>query len=497
MTARFARARTLLAALAGATTLALIAPATGAYATVTLDAHQENVSDTSALACGSNATYGTCGALHQNTAFAQEFTPGESGALTAVSLYLVPRSATQPLTVEVRSVDNQGVPAGVAGSLASGTVPTTASAGWNTVTFDTPLQVTAGQTLALVAATTWVTDAAWEVDGAADGTAYPDDTFWSDSTASSLDTYSWQSWSHDLAFRTYIDFNSAPSCVGQDAGTTAVNTGLPITLACSDVDTADTFTYGIATAPVHGQVTTPDSSGHTTYTPDAGYVGSDSFTFGATDNHDASSAPATVTVDVGPDHAPTCASLSVNVAHATTKSIPLSCADSDTGQTLALHIVSPPAHGTLSAISNGHVSYTPKASFGGNDSFTFRASDGFGGTSPTATVSLHVAAGDTTLTLTASTLKVPAGTAVHLRARLRDALTGGYLNNRRIYLQTRRSTASSWSTVTSTLTSTVGSSAGTALFTVKPTRSRYYRVIFTGTAAYRASHSAAVHITVT
>ena len=71
-----------------------------------------------------------------------------------------------------------------------------------------------------------------------------------------------------------------------------------ITLTGSDPD-GDTLTYHQASAPAHGTLSGPAAT--PTYTPSAGYTGSDSFTFTVNDGH-ADSPPATVslTVTAGP-----------------------------------------------------------------------------------------------------------------------------------------------------------------------------------------------------
>src|SRR5438045_3322383 len=71
----------------------------------------------------------------------------------------------------------------------------------------------------------------------------------------------------------------------------------------------------------------------------------------------------------------------------------MTASDAD-GDSLTFSIVTPPAHGTLSAIFNptptsAQVTYTPNANYNGGDSFTFQADDGKGGTS-TGTVTITI-----------------------------------------------------------------------------------------------------------
>jgi hypothetical protein len=73
-------------------------------------------------------------------------------------------------------------------------------------------------------------------------------------------------------------------------------TATEIDLPADDVD-GDELDFAVVAPPQHGDVTgTP--SGTVTYTPDAGYVGPDSFTF-EVDDGDLTSNVATVTIDVG------------------------------------------------------------------------------------------------------------------------------------------------------------------------------------------------------
>ena len=73
--------------------------------------------------------------------------------------------------------------------------------------------------------------------------------------------------------------------------------GTPITgsLAASDSD-GDSLTYSLASGPANGTLTI-DSAGNYTFTPEAGFSGTDSFTFQVTDS-DGLSDTATVSIDV-------------------------------------------------------------------------------------------------------------------------------------------------------------------------------------------------------
>jgi hypothetical protein len=91
------------------------------------------------------------------------------------------------------------------------------------------------------------------------------------------------------------EFVPPPACQALTLST-AFGHSAPIQLQCSDAAGAP-LTYAIASNPAHGTVST-SSTGVATYTPAAGYSGSDSFTYRASSAH-GTAAPATVSVTVG------------------------------------------------------------------------------------------------------------------------------------------------------------------------------------------------------
>ena len=73
--------------------------------------------------------------------------------------------------------------------------------------------------------------------------------------------------------------NNPPVAQPQNV-TTAEDTAKVIVLVATDAD-GDTLTYSVVTQPAHGTVS--GTSPNLTYTPNANYNGSDSFTFKAND----------------------------------------------------------------------------------------------------------------------------------------------------------------------------------------------------------------------
>src|SRR5207302_1368217 len=104
--------------------------------------------------------------------------------------------------------------------------------------------------------------------------------------------------------------NDAPVADAQ-AVTTAEETGRATCRTASDVD-GDSLTYAGVTAPTHG--TLSGTAPNLTYTPAAGYFGSDSFTFKANDGTvDSAAATVSVTV-VHVNHAPVADAQAVTTA---------------------------------------------------------------------------------------------------------------------------------------------------------------------------------------
>ena len=122
-----------------------------------------------------------------------------------------------------------------------------------------------------------------------------------------------------------------------------------------------------------------------TYTPDADEYGEDSFTYTAADGA-GDSEPATVSVTI--TRPPSCEPVDAETPARTPVTVELTCSDPD-GDELTLHKASGAGNGTLGDIDGGQVTYTPDDDFSGEDSFTYRASDGTASSAP-ATVSVTV-----------------------------------------------------------------------------------------------------------
>jgi hypothetical protein len=197
-----------------------------------------------------------------------------------------------------------------------------------------------------------------------------------------------------------VTLNIAVGKPTANAVTAAVahNTATKVTLSGTDPDTPPLpLTFDVVTSPTHGALSGLNTTtGTVTYTPNANFQGTDSFTFKVSNGaYTSATATATLKVAVGK---PTANAQTVAVKHDTATKITLTGADPDSpALPLTFAIVSSPTHGTLSGLNaaTGAVTYTPKSTFFGTDSFTFTVSNGTN-TSATATVTLNVAEGTPT-----------------------------------------------------------------------------------------------------
>jgi extracellular elastinolytic metalloproteinase len=178
-----------------------------------------------------------------------------------------------------------------------------------------------------------------------------------------------------------------------DSFATAVDTVLtvapPGVLANDDSQGGGAITAQVAGEPANGTVVL-NANGGFTYTPDAGFIGLDTFTYRAV-NGMVVSAEATVRVTVGSPPTTTNDSYSTPFDNVLTVAAPgvLGNDNPNGGGAMTAQLVSGPASGTLALNSNGSFTYTPAAGFTGNASFVYRAVS-VGGNGNDATVTITV-----------------------------------------------------------------------------------------------------------
>lgn len=144
----------------------------------------------------------------------------------------------------------------------------------------------------------------------------------------------------------------------------------------------------LVTGPAHGTLAM-NADGSFSYTPEADFNGSDSFTYRVNDGS-LDSNLAMVTVAVNPvNDAPTVADGSASTAEDTAVTGSVTAHDID-GDSLSAALVQGPAHGEVVLNADGTYVYTPAADYFGADSFTFQVGDGQA-VSGVADVSLAIA----------------------------------------------------------------------------------------------------------
>ncbi|WP_345321094.1 Ig-like domain-containing protein, partial [Novipirellula rosea] len=211
--------------------------------------------------------------------------------------------------------------------------------------------------------------------GAANGTAVvnPDGTFTytpaADFNGTDSFTYDATDVNGDIETQTVTVTVNAVDDAADDTATT--NEDTPVS---GDVSTNDTYagavTYALNTGPANGTAIV-DADGTFTYTPDADFNGTDSFTYDATDvNGDIETQTVTVTVNAVDDAADDTATTNED----TSVSGDVSINDTYAGA-VSYALNTGPTNGTALVNPDGTFTYTPDADFNGTDSFTYDATD--------------------------------------------------------------------------------------------------------------------------
>jgi VCBS repeat-containing protein len=171
----------------------------------------------------------------------------------------------------------------------------------------------------------------------------------------------------------------------------------PLTIAAGDGGVLDNDMYVAGAQAVlvsgvaHGQVTL-NSDGSFTYTPDAGYLGSDVFSYQAQYGATLSNT-AQVTLTVIDDNAPTApdTSFDVHAGQSLIDDAGLSQVASDADdEPLHFEVVAAPQHGTLTLNYDGTFQYDAAAGYVGTDTFSYKTNDGALDSPTDGTVTINV-----------------------------------------------------------------------------------------------------------
>jgi hypothetical protein len=153
--------------------------------------------------------------------------------------------------------------------------------------------------------------------------------------------------------------------------TVAEDSPLSVVLSGTDVESSS-LTYTVTSQP--GKGTLSGTAPNLTYTPAANLNGADSFAFRVSDGS-ATSAMSWISINVTPvNDAPVATARTLSTTPDTAVAVTLAGIDVE-GSPLTYTVVTSPVNGSLSGTAP-NLTYTPGASFTGNDSFTYRVNDG-------------------------------------------------------------------------------------------------------------------------
>jgi hypothetical protein len=201
-------------------------------------------------------------------------------------------------------------------------------------------------------------------------------------------------WIDDVLFTDLLEpvaTCNEPPVANADAATTDFETAVTVEVLANDRDPdGDELALDGVTAAANGSAIA-NADGTVTYTPNAGFSGSDGFTYTVSDgNGGTAAAPVTVTVREAGNRAPVVADDAAATQENKPVSVNVLANDSDPdGDALEIVALGVAPNGRVVAKKNGAVSYKPNQGFAGTDQFTYTVSDGHGHTA-TATVRVTV-----------------------------------------------------------------------------------------------------------
>jgi gliding motility-associated-like protein len=183
---------------------------------------------------------------------------------------------------------------------------------------------------------------------------------------------------------TVTPVNDAPVADSQSLNY-LLNTAKSIILTGSDVE-ASGLTFTVVSLPTSGSLS--GTAPNVMYTPNAGFAGSDSFSFKANDGtEDSNIATISLFFAPGSNVPPVCDNQTISLNEDSPKSIVLTASDAN-ADLLTYIVIGLPAHGTLTG-TEPNLTYTPALNYNGPDGFTFKVNDG-SSDSNIATISITV-----------------------------------------------------------------------------------------------------------
>ena len=171
--------------------------------------------------------------------------------------------------------------------------------------------------------------------------------------------------------------------IADDSDTTDEDTAVTTNVLANDSFEDAGAAVTSVTQGAHGSVAN-NNDGTVTYTPDADYNGSDSYTYTVTSGGVTETATVNVTINAVADIADD--SDSTNEDNSVTTNVLANDTFEDAGA--AVTAVTQGAHGTVVNNNDGTVTYTPNADYNGPDSYTYTVTSG--GVTETATVNVTI-----------------------------------------------------------------------------------------------------------
>ncbi|GAA4306698.1 hypothetical protein GCM10023149_00050 [Mucilaginibacter gynuensis] len=160
--------------------------------------------------------------------------------------------------------------------------------------------------------------------------------------------------------------------------------GVPVTTAVKANDGQDAVATTVTPSPGAHGTTAVDATGRVIYTPAAGYVGTDTYTYILTTADGVVSDPVTVTISIKPMGVNDDVTTPINTPVTTT--VTANDGPSGTGATIT---PTNGLHGTTTVDATGKVTYTPNTGYIGKDTYTYTITKG-GATSDPVTVNVNI-----------------------------------------------------------------------------------------------------------
>jgi hypothetical protein len=178
---------------------------------------------------------------------------------------------------------------------------------------------------------------------------------------------------------TVTDDDNIPPTAFDDSGTTEVGTPVIVTPLSNDVDPDGDdalLTISSITQPLNGAAVL-NADGTVTYTPDAGYTGTDVFTYEVVDPAGGGDTGVISIAVSDPNAPPVAVDDTVDTDEGTPVTLDPAANDTDPdGDTLTVTDIGTPTNGTAVLNGDGTVTYTPDAGFTGEDTISYVVSDG-------------------------------------------------------------------------------------------------------------------------